>query len=168
MLILNFKTDSAAPIDGELVLPFELREKCRFRTQLVSGEEVGIFTERGTVLRDGDLLKGDDGRIIRVVAQEEPVYRIECASLHALMRCAFHLGNRHTPTQLCNADDRSFLRIRKDQVLKEMLQGLEATVTDELAPFNPEAGAYGGGHHHNPLAPVPERTRIHRPSDVNP
>ncbi|HVL77572.1 MAG TPA: urease accessory protein UreE, partial [Noviherbaspirillum sp.] len=60
-------------------------------------------------------------------------------------------------------------------VLKEMLEGLGATVTEEMAPFEPESGAYGGGHHHHhgdhdhhhhhPLAPIPLRQKIHRPSD---
>jgi urease accessory protein len=63
-----------------------------------------------------------------------------------------------------------FLRIRKDAVLKEMLEGLGAQVQEEMAPFEPEAGAYGGGHHddghgHNPLAPIPLRQKIHRPGD---
>jgi len=62
------------------------------------------------------------------------------------------------------------MRIRKDPVLKEMLEGLGAAVSEEQAAFEPEAGAYGGHHHddghaHNPLAPIPLRQKIHRPSD---
>jgi urease accessory protein len=66
-----------------------------------------------------------------------------------------------------------FLRIRKDTVLKDMLEGLGAVVTEEDAPFEPESGAYGGGHahhgdHQHPLAPIPLRQKIHRPSDQTP
>ncbi|MDB5765765.1 MAG: ureE [Collimonas fungivorans] len=168
MLILNTKVEHTDLIEGELVLPYELREKSRLRATLSSGEEVGVFTVRGTVLRHGDLLKGsDDGgqeRVVRIMAAAEATYRIECASPHALLRCAFHLGNRHTQAHVGDG----FLRIRKDAVLKEMLQGLQATVTEELAAFEPESGAYGGGHHHHHdglLAPVPLRQKIHRPSD---
>ena len=84
-----------------------------------------------------------------------------------LLRCAFHLGNRHTQAHIGNG----FLRIRKDAVLKEMLEGLGAKVEEELAAFEPESGAYGGGHHHHgddghhPLAPIPLRQKIHRPGD---
>jgi urease accessory protein len=168
MLTLNTKIDQAEHIDGELVLPFELREKSRLRAHLSSGEEVAVFTVRGTVLRHGDLLRGDDGRVVRVVAAPEATYRVECASPRDLLRCAFHLGNRHTQAQVGGEAHAGFLRIRKDTVLKDMLEGLGATVTEEDAPFEPESGAYGGGHHHHgdhPLAPIPLRQRIHRPSD---
>ena len=85
-----------------------------------------------------------------------------------LARCAFHLGNRHTRTQVGDG----WLRIRVDPVLREMLEGLGARVEQELAPFEPEAGAYGGhGHSHEHggglLAPVPLRQKIHRPDSVS-
>lgn len=171
MLTLHTKIDSAEKIDGELVLPYELREKSRLRAVLMSGEEVAVFTVRGTVLRHGELLKGDDGRVVRIVAAQETTYRVECRMARDLLRCAFHLGNRHTQTQVGGDRDGGFLRIRKDPVLKEMLEGLGAIVTEEQARFEPESGAYGGGHHHHgddrphPLAPIPLRQKIHRPSD---
>jgi urease accessory protein len=169
MLTLHTKIETAAEISGELILPFELREKSRLRAQLASGEEVAVFTVRGTVLRNGDLLKGDDGRVVRIVAAKESTYRVECDTPRTLLRCAFHLGNRHTQAQVDGDGGKGFLRIRKDPVLKEMLEGLGAKVTEELAAFEPESGAYGGGHHHgdehHPLAPIPLRQKIHRPSD---
>ena len=166
MLTIHTKVDQADHIAGELVLPYDQREKSRLRATLSSGEDIAVFTVRGTVLRDGDLLLGDDGRIVRIVAAPEPTYRVECPHPHALLRCAFHLGNRHTQAQV----GEDFLRLRKDPVLKDMLTGLGATVTEELAPFEPESGAYGGGHHHHDghhhlLAPVPVRQKIHRPGD---
>lgn len=165
MLTLHTKIEGAAPVDGELVLPFHLREKSRLRAALKSGEEVAVLRPRGTVLRGGDLLQGEDGRVVRVVAELEAVYRVEHALGNGLLRCAFHLGNRHTQTEV----GQGWLRIRADAVLREMLLGLGARVVEELAAFEPEAGAYGGGHHHgesHPLAPVPLRQKIHRPSDL--
>ncbi len=167
MLTLHTKLEHAEKTDGELVLPYELREKSRLRATLASGEEVAVLTVRGTVLRDGDLLKGDDGRVVVVKAAPEATYRVACASPQALLRCAFHLGNRHTQAQVGDG----WLRIRKDTVLKDMLAGLGALVTEEQAPFEPESGAYGGGHHHHdghhhPLAPIPLRQKIHRPGDA--
>ncbi len=172
MLTLNTRVTDAAQIAGELVLPFELREKSRLRAALTTGEEVALFLVRGTVLRDGDLLRGDDGRIVKIIAAAEATYRVECAEAQTLLRCAFHLGNRHTQAQV----GEGYLRIRKDPVLKDMLTGLGADVIEEQAPFEPEAGAYaagfGGGHHHHDghthslLAPVPVRQRIHRPGDA--
>ena len=170
MLTLHTRIDTADHTDGELILPYELREKSRLRATLTSGEEVAIFTVRGTVLRNGDLLRGDDGRVIRILAATEATYRVGCSNPRDLLRCAFHLGNRHTQAQVGDG----FLRIRRDSVLKDMLQGLGATVTEEDAPFEPESGAYGGGHGHHgddghhPLAPIPLRQRIHRPGDKAP
>ena len=173
MLTLHTKIQHAGARDYEiyaqLVLPYELREKCRLRATLSNGEDVAIFTVRGTVLRDGDLLTGEDQRVIQVVAAPEPTYKITCADAHTLLRCAFHLGNRHTQAQVGDG----FLRIRADAVLKEMLAGLGARVEEQMAAFEPESGAYGGGHGHHddghghhPLAPIPLRQRIHRPGDA--
>jgi urease accessory protein len=171
MLTLNTKVPSAEKIDGELTLPYDQREKSRLRATLASGEEVAVFTVRGTVLRNGDLIQGDDGRVIKITAAKEATYKVICSTPKNLLRCAFHLGNRHTQAQVDGTEQNGFLRIRKDPVLKEMLEGLGATVEEEQAPFEPESGAYGGGHHHhgddhhNPLAPIPLRQKIHRPSD---
>ena len=170
MLILHTKTDSDTTIYGQLVLPYEMREKSRLRAALSSGEEVGVFTTRGTVLRDGDLLKGDDERVVRIISALEPTYKVQCPTARDLLRCAFHLGNRHTQAEVGADDGIGFLRIRQDSVLKEMLEGLGATVTLDHAKFEPESGAYsGGGHHHHgephALAPIPLRQKIHRPSD---
>lgn len=169
----NLTQNSPTPptISAQLVLRFDQREKSRLRASLDSGEEVGLFMLRGTVLRHGDLLQGDDGRVVQIIAAAEPTYRVQCADAHQLLRCAFHLGNRHTQAQIGTEAGQGFLRIRQDPVLKDMLQGLGATVSEETAAFEPEAGAYGGGHHHhgeeghNPLAPIPLRQKIHRPSD---
>ncbi len=175
MLTLNAKITRADSIAAQLVLPYELRENSRLRTALVSGEEVAIFTARGTVLRNNDLLMGDDGRVVQIVAAQEPTYRITCGTPRDLLRCAFHLGNRHTQAQV----GEDFLRICQDSVLKEMLEGLGATVMEESAQFEPESGAYSeGGHHHHggndhghshghgPLAPIPAHQKIHRATDT--
>jgi urease accessory protein len=172
MLTLNARTEHTDSISAQLVLPYELRENSRLRTKLASGEEVAIFTERGTVLRNNDLLRGDDGRVVQIIAAQEPTYRVTCKTSHNLLRCAFHLGNRHTQTQV----GEDFLRIYQDSVLREMLLGLGATVVEENAQFEPESGAYsGGGHHHDdghshshshgPLAPIPAHQKIHRATD---
>jgi len=111
MLTLNTKTDQSDRIDGELILPYDQREKSRLRATLQSGEEVAVFTVRGTILRDGDLLRGDDGRVIKITAAKEETYRVEGDNAQHLLRCAFHLGNRHTQAQIASEAGTSFLRI---------------------------------------------------------
>ena len=131
------------PHDALLVLPFELRQKSRLRTAVVGGEEIGLFLARGTVLRDGDCLVADDGRVVRVSAAEENLLEVRCADADSLARAAYHLGNRHTPVQV----GAGWLRIASDDVIAGMLRGLGAAVTPVRAPFEPEAGAYAAGHH---------------------
>jgi urease accessory protein len=135
----------AAAVDAELSLPFELRQKSRLLTRLASGEDVGLVLERGAVLRGGDRLLTDDGRVVRVVAADEALMEARCADSDQLARCAFHLGNRHTPVEV----RAGALRFAADEVLAGMLRGLGAHVVAITAPFEPEAGAYAGGHHHS-------------------
>lgn len=136
-------TDNLA--DDYLVLPFDLRQKSRLRVTLKSGVEAALMLDRGTILRDGDLLKAEDGKIVQIVAAEQPVTDVKAETQQALMCAAYHLGNRHVPLQVGDG----WLRLEQDHVLKEMLIGLGMTTIDQFAPFEPEAGAYGGGHKHH-------------------
>jgi len=131
-------------VRGQLRLPFESRQKSRLKTKLVSGEEVGLILPRGEILRGGDLVTASDGRVIEIVAEPEKVLHIETKDL---ARVAYHLGNRHVPVQV----GEGFLRITEDHVLEEMVQKLGARVSHLEAPFEPEAGAYAGGHQHDEM-----------------
>ena len=147
MLVIESRSAPAPHHDAELVLPFELRQKSRLRTRLASGEEVGLFLPRGTILRGGDCLRGNDGRIVCVVAADEALMQAACRTPYALARAAYHLGNRHVAVEI----GEQWLRFASDEVLAQMLRGLDATVVALCAPFEPEAGAYGGGHHHHSM-----------------
>ena len=130
-------------VGGQLRLPFESRQKSRLKTKLVSGEEVGLMLPRGEILRGGDLVTASDGRVIEVISQEEKILHVEAGSPGQLAKMAYHLGNRHVPVQV----GEGFLRLAADHVLEEMLKKLGANVSPMEAPFEPEAGAYAGGHH---------------------
>jgi urease accessory protein len=127
-------------IKGRLALPFEARQKSRHRAKLESGEEVAVKLPRGEILRGGDLVTASDGRVIEVLSVPEKLLHIESGDL---ARVAYHLGNRHVPVQI----GQGFLRIAEDHVLEELARKLGARVTHVEAPFEPEAGAYSGGHH---------------------
>ena len=87
----------------------------------------------------------EDGRLIEVVAAPEPLIEIRCPDPLHLVRVAWHLGNRHLPTQIMAKG----LRIRRDHVIEEMVRGLGARVIEIEAPFDPEGGAYAvAGHAH--------------------
>jgi len=77
-----------------------------------------------------------------VIAEPEKLLHVECATPTELARAAYHLGNRHVPVEVGH----DYLRIAVDHVLAAMLRNLGARVSTIEAPFEPEAGAYGGGH----------------------
>jgi urease accessory protein len=144
MLVIEKRCASSVPATERLILPFELRQKSRLRTRLESGEEAALFLERGTLLRGGDKLEAADGRIVAVVAAAEHLLEVRADSSRELARAAYHLGNRHIPVEV----GAGVLKLEYDHVLELMLQGLGVDVTESQGPFEPEAGAYGGGHHH--------------------
>lgn len=128
----------------QLVLRFEQRQKARQRAKLESGLEVGIQLPRGTVLRGGDYLRGENGDIIRVVAAAEFVSIVTSADPQKLARAAYHLGNRHVHLQV----GRGELRYLADHVLDHMIVSLGLNLDHDRLPFEPEAGAYSHGHSH--------------------
>ena len=127
-----------------LTLPFELRKKSRLKAKLDDGTEVGLILSRGELLRGGDYLRAENNLIIKVVAAEESVSTIRHDDYLMLMRASYHLGNRHVPLQI----NKDWVRYEHDHVLDDMVKGLGLNVSVETAPFEPEAGAYGGGHKH--------------------
>ncbi len=135
--------------DASLTLPFEQRQKSRLRARLDNGEEIGLLLPRGTTLRDGDLVRAEDGRVVRVKAAPEAVTTASCDDPRLLAVAAYHLGNRHVPLQVGDG----WLRFAHDHVLEAMVGGLGLSVRRERAPFEPEQGAYGGhashGHSHD-------------------
>ena len=150
LLQITERIEPAERFDDELILPFDQRQKSRLRVTLKSGTEAALMLERGTILRGGDFLRSGDGRVIKVVAANEPVHRVTAHTSQQLMRAVYHLANRHVPLQIgCSSNGKGWLRLEQDHVLKAMLLGLGMTVVEEFAPFEPEAGAYGGGHHHH-------------------
>ena len=122
-----------------MTIPFELRQKSRLRAKADNGEDIALVLARGKVLRGGQRVTSTDGREVEIVAAPERLLHIESAEL---ARVAYHLGNRHVPLQV----GPGFLRIAEDHVLEEMLRKQGATISAVQAPFEPEAGAYSGGH----------------------
>jgi urease accessory protein len=127
-----------------LTLDFEARRKSRLAATLDDGEEVALVLPRGTVLRDGDVLVAQDGTLVRVVAAAETVLMVRARDVLTLTRAAYHLGNRHTPVEVGT----DYLKLEYDPVLADMLKRIGASVEQVSLPFQPESGAYGGGHKH--------------------
>ena len=144
------------PIEAALdtvTLAYLDRHRRRIRLVADRGETFLLDLPRAFHLTDGDGLELEDGSYIRVRAATESVLDIAAKGSAALLRIAWHLGNRHLPVQI--AGDR--LRIRADHVIAEMVAGLDGQLTALEAPFDPETGAYVGGGQH-PLDDEHERS----------
>lgn len=139
MIRLTHKLTKQVDPDATLSLPLDSRSKSRLRVTLDDGRDAGLFLERGTGLRHGDLLSSDEGFTVLIKAAPETVSSVHCDDPLLLARASYHLGNRHVALQI----ESGLLRYRHDHVLDTMLQGLGLAVTVELAPFEPEPGAYG-------------------------
>lgn len=134
------------PTQASVVLPLDLRIKTRQRVRLDSGEDAGIFLEKGAILRGGEKLQSEDGLVVEIIAADESVSSVYVEDALSLAKAAYHLGNRHIPLQI----EAGMLRYQHDHVLDEMVQGFGLSVTVETAPFEPEGGAYqSGGHAHD-------------------
>lgn len=141
MIEARAHTHDPADPNGSITLAYSERYRRRMKMRTDQGQEFLLNLHEATELRDGHGLQLEDGAIILVKAANEPVADIVCADRQHLVRVAWHLGNRHLPTQIMG--DR--LRILQDHVIEEMARGLGATVERKDAPFNPEGGAYGHG-----------------------
>jgi urease accessory protein len=128
-----------------VVLDFHDRHRRRMAMIGTRGVEFLLDLHEAVALRGGDALALEDGRLIEVVAAPEPLAEFRGADPQHLVRIAWHLGNRHLPTQIMPKG----LRIRRDHVIEDMVRGLGGRVIEIEAPFDPEGGAYaGGGHGH--------------------
>lgn len=149
MIHLTKKITGPVAPDTSVTLPLHLRIKSRLRVTLDDGRDAGLFLERGTTLKNGELLAGD-GITVLVRAAHETLSIVRSDDPLLLARACYHLGNRHMSIQILPGE----LRYSHDHVLDDMLRGLGLQVTVEQAPFEPEPGAYGGSadsheHHHH-------------------
>ena len=133
------------PIDSITLVHDERRLRRKLLTAK-AGTEVMVDFPQTITLDHGGALELSDGRLVEVIAAEELLYEIRARDTAHLVRLAWHIGNRHTSAQL---EDGRIL-IKRDHVLKTMLEGLGATVTNVSEPFFAEHGAYHSHAHADP------------------
>ena len=132
-------------VAGSLTLDYDARHRRRIRLTTDQGEDVLLDLPKAVAMADGDGLQLEDGNWLKVQAAAEPVVEVRHQDPDQRMRLAWHLGNRHLPTEISSG----ILYIRPDHVIEDMLQHLGADLQKVWAPFQPEGGAYGGhGHQH--------------------
>jgi len=143
--------DFAEPAD-RITLDETARHRRRVRMVADGGLEFLLDLPDARLLRHGDGLVLDDGRVVEVLAASEALIEIRGRDPRHLLALAWQIGNRHLAAQIL--PDR--ILIRRDRVIADMLAGLGAKLADIEAPFDPEGGAYGDphedyhhGHHHH-------------------
>ncbi|MEB3334251.1 MAG: urease accessory protein UreE [Cyanobacteriota bacterium] len=145
--------------DGGLELQLTAEERTRLRGLRRSRCGVPLLLQlpRGEALAPGEWLGSEDGRPrVRVEAAAESLLRVRSSEPLALLRAAYHLGNRHVALELQEGE----LRLLADPVLAHLLGQGALEVDHCLEPFLPDSGAYGAGSaphppHHHPVAPPP-------------
>ncbi|HEY5300400.1 MAG TPA: urease accessory protein UreE [Acetobacteraceae bacterium] len=133
--------DDAQAVDSVL-LDFDLRHRRRIALRTEAGADLLLDLAQAARLRDGDALVLDTGGLVRVRARPEALLEIHAHGEGALIRIAWHLGNRHLPVQVLGQR----LRIRDDHVVAALVGQLGGHLARIEAPFDPEAGAYEHGH----------------------
>ena len=130
---------------GSLTLDFDQRHRRRLRLTDDLGQDLLLDLPEAIAMADGDGLQLDDGRWLRIRAATELVVEIRHSDPSQLVRLAWHLGNRHVPTEIRD----QVLCIRPDHVIEEMLSGFDARLIKVHVAFQPEGGAYGRHHNHH-------------------
>ena len=137
-----------APVADTLIMPHVQRQAQKGFLFGVKGTCVELDFAEPVRLRTDDALVLDDGGLIEIVAEPEPLIEARAADLPALARLAWHLGDRHVPVQVLERR----LRLKPDPTIETLLQSLGAKVVLIDAPFEPEGGAYDaqpGDHAHD-------------------
>ncbi|AFL53461.1 urease accessory protein [Sinorhizobium fredii] len=129
-----------------VTLTHDQRHLRRKLLHLENDDVVMLDLKEPVMLADGDLLVLEGGGYIEVKAAEEVLYDIRPRDRLHLIELAWHLGNRHLPAAI----EEGRILIARDPVIRAMLEGLGATVSEVVEPFHPLRGAYHGtgGHHH--------------------
>src|SRR5262249_40584495 len=128
-----------------LILPYAQRQAHKGFVFGVKGTCVELDFAEPVRLRTDDALLLDDGALVEVVAEPEPLLEARAADLPSLARLAWHLGDRHVPVQVLERR----LRLKRGPAVPTLLESLGAKVPAIDAPFEPEGGAYATGEHHH-------------------
>jgi urease accessory protein len=140
-----------ATIVDTLILPYAQRQAQKGFLFGIKGTCVELDFAEPVRLRTDDALVLEEGGLVEVVAEPEPLIEARAADLPGLARLAWHLGDRHVPVQVLERR----LRLKRDPAIEALLESLGAKLVAIEAPFEPEGGAYAAAagephdHHHH-------------------
>src|SRR5438128_12327764 len=84
------------------VVRLDYDRRTRRRISLTGAGGLGFLLDlaKAPVLRDGDGIRLEDGRIVAVEAASERLLEITCVDASQLARVAWHLGNQHLAAEI--------------------------------------------------------------------
>lgn len=117
------------------------------RKVLKISDDVSVLVDlpNAVMLAAGDGLELENGELVLISADDEPLMEVRAGGKLTLTQLAWHIGNRHLPAQV----EQDRILLERDHVIAAMLNGLGATTTDIVEPFLPLQGAYHGHSHGN-------------------
>jgi urease accessory protein len=144
------KVVHAGQTSGEIIDTVLLKYEDR------SKQQGFVFGAKGTciefdfpsppLLRTDDLLALDDGHLVEVVADAEPVLEVREKDFVKAGRLVLALGNRHVPVQILA----NRLRVPADPGVAALLKEYGFTAAVVTAPFEPEGdGSHSHDHDHH-------------------
>jgi len=133
---------------ARVTLAHDERHLRRKLLTLETGDQILVDLPMAIAFDQGDVLILEDGRMVEIAAADEALYEITAKNPIHFAKLCWHLGNRHLPAEM----NETHIYIQRDHVIRDMLTGLGAIVTDVTRPFSPERGAYhshgDNGHDH--------------------
>ena len=144
------RTHHSGPFADTITLDEDRRHRRRLAMVSDNGIAFMLNLPDARLLRDGDGLVLSDGRVVEVKAMAEPLYEVRGRDPVHLLHLAWHLGNRHLAASI----EAERILIRRDRVIRAMVEGLGGIVAEVDAAFDPAGGAYAGTahtheHHHH-------------------
>jgi len=105
-----------------------------------------LALDRDTMLKDGDALKLEDGRLVLVKAAPQRLLEVRSENPARLLKLAVQIGARHAAAEVTA----EALYIEDTPALAELARGQGCAVTAVTRPFEPERGLadHDCGHDH--------------------
>ena len=135
---LPTKQQPSGPIEY-LELSFDERCKSRRRCATLSGTDIVLSLERGTILEDGALIYDSRDRSILVKSKAEQVFLVKPRGAIEFCKLSHNLGNWHRSLQVC--EDGSVL-CQVDQPLREWLARNGFDFSETALGFNPNCRSH--------------------------
>lgn len=142
--LVRGKAQADYPNAQAVKLTHNERQRNRLALMLSQGQAAAIVLHRGQFLQPGDVLLSAEGQALIVEGAVERLMQITAETNLVLMRLIYHLANRHVRAMIRS----HAILIEPDAVLEQMARQIGGHVEFVEQVFEPEAGAYAGGHHH--------------------